>query len=52
MYFWAPQILPDNRREAFRDVHAQQVERLAAAERTLIQLREKVASPREFYQEH
>ncbi|MEK6304321.1 MAG: thiamine phosphate synthase [Acidobacteriota bacterium] len=44
-----PKVYPITDVRISRLSHAEQVERLAAGGATLIQLREKVASPREFY---
>ncbi|MFY9609274.1 MAG: thiamine phosphate synthase [Blastocatellia bacterium] len=49
MPFVPPRIYPITDERLSGLSHAEQVERLAAGGATLIQLREKVASPREFY---
>jgi thiamine-phosphate pyrophosphorylase len=51
MPFTPPKIYPITDARISGLSHAEQVERLAAGGATLIQLREKIASPREFYYE-
>jgi thiamine-phosphate pyrophosphorylase len=51
MPFTLPKIYPITDARISGLSHAEQVERLAAGGATLVQLREKFASPREFYQE-
>ena len=50
MAFVPPRIYPITDQRLSGLSHAEQVERLAAGGATLIQLREKAASPREFYE--